>query len=616
MQHPTTLCAALLSTAVLCQTTAPTALSAWAYERSGAFQDTAHIDQLLDSAKAWVSTGDDALPLLAVEEALHEMDALRDASNPTGLLDQREWLAYKIQGMAHHYAGRYAPALTSFQAVQKAAERLGRPTDIAGAMIYQSYEYRAMGETDRAKNINLAALRILEEFPEDGNLGNLHSTLGSIYNDAQQYDSSFYHHRIALGIYHRVKRSNLEALCQVDIADLFMLTNDFDSAYHYLSLAKATISEGSNDSDKCIFLGQYARALFGLGRYAEANKALTEAEAIALALENDEYQNKTYEMLALVASAEHRGFDALRYIGLAREALLRDQSLEKAQELTEARLKVEHESELAIDRLNLAAEQRSKRNVMVGAALVACIAGLLLWLLRASRRNARLLLVKNEKITRTQGQLVMATKQREAEQVRTRISRDIHDELGGDLTKVALLSTEIARRMERDPQNVPALLQSLGRVSREANAALRDIVWSVDPEQDTWQGLVNHAEVYSNRILEGSNLRSELHFEFNGPDATLDPASKQHIFLVLKEALNNAVKHAQATLVHVRLSTSPSGYELAVLDNGTGFDQHAMGSGSNGLRNMRSRAAALQAALSLQSSSIGTQLELKGAIPA
>ncbi|MFZ1617853.1 MAG: ATP-binding protein, partial [Flavobacteriales bacterium] len=86
--------------------------------------------------------------------------------------------------------------------------------------------------------------------------------------------------------------------------------------------------------------------------------------------------------------------------------------------------------------------------------------------------------------------------------------------------------------------------------------------------------------------------------------------------LVLKEALNNAVKHAQATLVHVRLSTSPSGYELAVLDNGTGFDQHAMGSGSNGLRNMRSRAAALQAALSLQSSSIGTQLELKGAIPA
>ncbi|MFZ1618094.1 MAG: ATP-binding protein, partial [Flavobacteriales bacterium] len=86
--------------------------------------------------------------------------------------------------------------------------------------------------------------------------------------------------------------------------------------------------------------------------------------------------------------------------------------------------------------------------------------------------------------------------------------------------------------------------------------------------------------------------------------------------LVLKEALNNAVKHAQATLVHVRLSTSPSGYELAVLDNGTGFEQQRGQSEGNGLRNMRTRADALQAALSLTSTPNGTHLELRGLIGA
>ncbi|MBK9421897.1 MAG: tetratricopeptide repeat protein [Flavobacteriales bacterium] len=571
-------------------------------------------------------------------------------------LQRHEGNACATQGAIYLNRGDLEHASIAIKASLKLFEACDAVKGQAGAWNNMAILHTRKGEHQLAIDAYEKAMRLFEKAGKEKGVANVLNNIGLIYFLQEDYVPAIDHFQRAYALLRTLGQLHYATNPLQNIGSCYSAMGDHLRAVQYSDACRAMCDSIGYEAGLPATLTTLGASLHALGRSKEAEVHLLRAVKLADRFSdgpNGALANISLGRIALARGETHeavrfgeRGLDlaegmqgvmeqrdATQFLHEAykkngdpakalnmfeRSVVYRDSLRNEANQrsLLRHEYKAEYEAHAVIDRLNLAAEQKAKRSVMIAGALVACIAGLLLWLLLASRRNTRVVQAKNDEITRTQHQLVTATKLREAEQVRTRIARDIHDELGGDLTKVALLSTEIARRMDRTPEEVPALLQSLGRVSREANAALRDIVWSVDPEQDTWQGLVNHAEVYSNRILEGSNLRSELRFEFNGPDSTLDPASKQHIFLVLKEALNNAVKHAQATLVHVRLSTSPSGYELAVLDNGTGFEQQRGQSEGNGLRNMRTRADALQAALSLTSTPNGTHLELRGLIGA
>lgn len=252
------------------------------------------------------------------------------------------------------------------------------------------------------------------------------------------------------------------------------------------------------------------------------------------------------------------------------------------------------------------ASEKARRNFFALGGLLLLVTVFAFW------SRARLLRRSNAAILSAQGQLLASEKALEAEAVRTRIARDIHDELGSDLTKIAMLGSEAKRRIADGSDQVVPILDRLARLSREAGGALKDIVWSVDPEQDTWQGLIYHARMYTQRVLEGTGLEADLHFAHSGPDAPIDPATKRNIFLVLKEAMNNALKYAQASRISVHLNTSTHGFHLMVADNGSGFDPEKVGRDGNGLRNMRARAERLGATLTIaELVPHGAQLDLR-----
>ncbi|MBL7939648.1 MAG: sensor histidine kinase [Flavobacteriales bacterium] len=261
-------------------------------------------------------------------------------------------------------------------------------------------------------------------------------------------------------------------------------------------------------------------------------------------------------------------------------------------------------SQQALHDRQIAAE-KTRRNMFALLGILLLVVVVAFW------SRARLLRRSNAAILTAQDQLLASEKALEAEAVRTRIARDIHDELGSDLTKIAMLGSEAKRRMADGSDQVAPVLDRLGRLAREAGGALKDIVWSVDPEQDTWQGLVHHARVYAQRVLDGTGVEADLQFGHSGPDAPIDPATKRNIFLVLKEALNNALKYAQASRISVHLNTSMHGFQLTVSDNGPGFDPVNASQAGNGLRNMRTRAERLRAELRIRANDPqGTRLEL------
>jgi signal transduction histidine kinase len=186
------------------------------------------------------------------------------------------------------------------------------------------------------------------------------------------------------------------------------------------------------------------------------------------------------------------------------------------------------------------------------------------------------------------------------ERERARIARDIHDDLGGNLTRIALLS-QPAREKIRESQHAANVLSGIYSVAHEGIRALDEIVWAVDPQHDTLDSLVSYMGEYAQSFLAAANIRCFLDFPIELPSWPIRAETRHNLFLAFKEALNNTLKHAAATEVRISLSLQPSAFVLVVKDNGRGFARVAQSPapdetkamGGHGLPNLERRLAAI-----------------------
>lgn len=187
-----------------------------------------------------------------------------------------------------------------------------------------------------------------------------------------------------------------------------------------------------------------------------------------------------------------------------------------------------------------------------------------------------------------QRQLVMMRQQEALEKERARIARDLHDQLGANLTQVALLG-EMVGEDKNLPQEVEAHAQQICQTARTTSDALDEIVWAANPSNDTLEGLVNYACKYAQDYLALADLRYRLDVPTDLPEANIPPDLRHNVFLAFKESVNNVVKHAQATEVKIRLRLEADKFLIEIEDNGRGPAEAATKTGRNGLRNMRQR---------------------------
>ena len=198
-----------------------------------------------------------------------------------------------------------------------------------------------------------------------------------------------------------------------------------------------------------------------------------------------------------------------------------------------------------------------------------------------------------------QVRLVESERAREASEVRTRIARDVHDQLGSDLTKLVLLSTEAKEVAQTNTTGMQDIANDIERIAGEANRSLGDIVWSIDPHHDSLAGLTERVRAHCERMLKWSKVEHTIDCVHEGPDRSLDPATKRDIYLMLREALNNAIKYAQAKRISVRFRTSSVRVEFEVKDDGVGMDP--ANSNGHGLENLRQRAERIGGTISVNS---------------
>jgi signal transduction histidine kinase/ligand-binding sensor domain-containing protein len=194
--------------------------------------------------------------------------------------------------------------------------------------------------------------------------------------------------------------------------------------------------------------------------------------------------------------------------------------------------------------------------------------------------------------------LARLEQQQTLERERMRIARDMHDEMGSKLTKISFLSEHA--RVDADATGPLAdKIESIAQTSRELLQTMDEIVWVVNPHNDTLENLVAYLGHYAVEYFQNTQVECEIRLPPNIPHCPLSSEIRHNLFLTFEEALNNVLKHSQATQVKVEMAIQGRQYELRIIDNGCGFSLTApapavpprSGRGGNGLNNMRQRLA-------------------------
>ena len=214
------------------------------------------------------------------------------------------------------------------------------------------------------------------------------------------------------------------------------------------------------------------------------------------------------------------------------------------------------------------------------------------WLFRLAAGTAFTLLiigiVRYVSFRRLRLQLQRLEEQEALHKERARIAKDIHDDVGANLTQIALLG-DLARQDSLKPEESAPRLETISRTARQAVKSLDEIVWAVNPRNDTLAHLIDYTGQFAVDYLRVAGVRCRLDLPEHTPEREVSTDIRHNLFLVVKEALNNIVKHSHATEVWLRISADERELRIGVEDNGVGFEGQKVEAGADGLRNMRQR---------------------------
>jgi ligand-binding sensor domain-containing protein/signal transduction histidine kinase len=210
-------------------------------------------------------------------------------------------------------------------------------------------------------------------------------------------------------------------------------------------------------------------------------------------------------------------------------------------------------------------------------------------------------LVRYISLRSMQSRLAWLEQQHAVEKERTRIAQDMHDEIGAKLTKISFLSG-LAKRDIIDPKKAAVEVDRISQTTREVLRGLDEIVWAVSPKNDTLDNLATYICQHAGEFFQDTGIHCRLEMPHSFPAYPLSTEVRHNLFLAVKEALTNILKHAQATEARIHMGIDSTMCEITVSDNGRGFSPSGLAQeaallspaaatvrNGNGLANIRQR---------------------------
>jgi len=191
-------------------------------------------------------------------------------------------------------------------------------------------------------------------------------------------------------------------------------------------------------------------------------------------------------------------------------------------------------------------------------------------------------------------------KKLEVERFRLRVSRDLHDDIGSTLSSINILCKSSLTNEMENGNNSMILLHKIQQRSQKTLDAMDDLVWSTKPGNDSLESLIVRMREYAAEVLEAAGIS----FTLESPEALnnvkINMQQRKNLYLIFKEAVNNLAKYSKAKKAFIRFEQQKKYLRMVIIDEGTGFTITSIKKG-NGLDNMQSRAAEMNAQLEIHS---------------
>ncbi len=446
------------------------------------------------------------------------------------------YLDQKLYDIGLDYAKKALSADT------KAKDTLGMIAD----NVNLSIAYYEKKDSKQEEKHNREALRLSEKIKKPYQIMVACANMAEMFKDRKNYDSSLIYSKKAyqLSIEYGSDVTRIENL--LGMAHAYMKKKDYSNAYKYLNLATTDNAINELSLEQKLYLTELRIDIYkNTGRYKEAAFLL------------DEF-NKLTDSSFVVATQER--------------VLEFNNKLKKA------------ESEKVI----LAKEvEINKQKTWLYLLSISGIALLLLGFLfyryqnkkqEAKNQQIKLLEQENEFIavkSSLEGQL----------NERVRISKEIHDDLGSSLTSISLLTEVLKTKV--DSLKVPEVAKISATSARMVDS-MNEIVWALNVHNDTLDSLVAFIRKYARDFLQDTTIKLVFKEDVN-QDFTLQGNVRRSIYLVVKEAINNVVKHADAQQVKLNIQADNNKLTIVIEDDGKGINEEKKSAFGNGLRNMKQR---------------------------
>ncbi len=196
--------------------------------------------------------------------------------------------------------------------------------------------------------------------------------------------------------------------------------------------------------------------------------------------------------------------------------------------------------------------------------------------------------------------------------IRNKISRDLHDEIGSTLGSISIFSTAAEMMEEKQFPEIKTTLAQIGIGARSALENMSDIVWAINPTNDTFRNLIERLQIYAYKLLEAKNIHLTLDLPEDLYGAKLTLPQRRNIYLILREAVYNVAKYSKANNCIISAQIENQSINLQIKDDGHGFDEISKNLGGNGIIHMKQRADELNAVFTVFTEKLqGTILTLQ-----
>jgi signal transduction histidine kinase len=192
------------------------------------------------------------------------------------------------------------------------------------------------------------------------------------------------------------------------------------------------------------------------------------------------------------------------------------------------------------------------------------------------------------------------------QKIRNRIAADLHDDIGSTLNSISVYS-EVAKK---DKTGKTQALEMIGESSRKVIDAMSDIVWTINPENDTFENVIARMRSFAYILLKTKGIEFTFKADETLNKLSLPMLARKNVYLLFKEATNNIVKYSNAARASFHISFENKNIKMLIRDNGVGFDANTVQMG-NGIKNMKRRAEEIGGQLQIESAEgKGTSIEL------